>query len=68
MTFDNSPLTGPYIHNIFFCYLICIAIGYGGGLEITRKTHISFPFWLRSIRLNFLGDIYPSRLSSFFSF
>ena len=30
MTFDISPLMGLYIHNLSLCYLICIAIGYGG--------------------------------------
>ena len=41
MTLNNSPLTGPYIYNLFFCYLICIAIGYGGGFGDNQKgTHL----------------------------
>ena len=40
MTFDNSPLTGLYIHNFFFCYLICIAIGYGGFGDKQRGTNL----------------------------
>lgn len=51
MTFDNGPLTGPYIHNLFFCHLICIAIGYGGVWRYQTGTHLFLIFGLDQIEL-----------------